>query len=279
MTYFCKIFKFVYYINLATDLTNKVIQYLESQQLMGTTLYIDEIISITGNPEITIQEQIYNGSVPINENVDFTERNELIDNIVPDNGLWKHAQTLIEFHTIAKDCLKCGLGQTRKNFVFGSGNPEANIMIIGEAPGADEDEQGLPFVGRAGQLLSKIIESIGLTREDVYICNIVKCRPPKNRAPISDEVDSCLPYLLKQIDIIKPVYIVALGATAVESLTNTKVRMADTRGKLLEFHGIKMLVTYHPAALLYNPNLKRDVWEDMKFLKKLLDEHLNNIKD
>jgi DNA polymerase len=264
---------------LASDLTNKVIQYLESQQLMGTTLYIDEIIAIPGIANVTIQENISTESVPIHENVDLTERNELIDNIIPDNGLWKQAQTLTEFHSLAKDCLKCGLGQTRKNFVFGSGNPKADIMIIGEAPGADEDEQGLPFVGRAGQLLSKIIESIDLTRDDVYICNIVKCRPPKNRAPVSDEVDSCLPYLLKQIDIIKPAYILALGATAVESLTNTKVRMADTRGKLLEFHGIKMLVTYHPAALLYNPNLKRDVWEDMKYLKKLLYEQLNDIAD
>lgn len=259
-----------------SELANKVIQYLESQQLMGTTLYFDEIIPISYETDEVKEEINILDNEMRKENI-ISEETGLIDKIIPDNGLWQQTKTLIDFQNASKDCLKCRLGQTRKNFVFGSGNPEADIMIIGEAPGADEDEQGLPFVGRAGQLLTKIIESIGLTREDVYICNIVKCRPPKNRAPIGDEVDSCLPYLLKQIDIIKPMFLVALGATAVESLTNTKVKMAETRGKLLEFHGIKMLVTYHPAALLYNPNLKRDVWEDMKFLKRLIEEYKNGI--
>lgn len=146
-------------------------------------------------------------------------------------------------------------------------------MVIGEAPGKDEDEKGLPFVGRAGQLLTKIIESIDLKREDVYIANICKCRPPNNRAPLRDEVDKCIPFLHKQIEIIKPAFILALGATAVNSLTGEKPIMAEARGKLTEFHGVKMLITYHPAALLYNPNLKRDVWEDMKLLKKLYLEY------
>jgi uracil-DNA glycosylase len=203
-----------------------------------------------------------------------TEESMIKTNVEKDDS-WKNALTIAELNDKIKGCLNCQLGHTRKNFVFGSGNPDADIMVIGEAPGADEDEQGLPFVGRAGQLLTKILESINLSRDEVFICNIIKCRPPSNRRPEASEVAECMPYLLKQIDLIKPVFIIALGATAVESLLNLKGKMGDLRGKFLDFHGIKTLVTYHPAALLRNPNWKRDVWEDVKFLRRMYDEYLS----
>lgn len=220
---------------------------------------------------------ISESSNQINEQISKTQKmtkNKSNDNTAQST----EPQSLEVFKDSIKDCLNCPLGYTRKNFVFGSGNPNADIMVIGEAPGADEDEQGLPFVGRAGQLLTKILESINLGRDQVYICNIIKCRPPENRRPSPEEVNECLPYLLKQIEIIKPVFILALGATAVESLLNTKVRMGDVRGKFTEFHDVKMLITYHPAALLRNPNLKRDVWEDVKFLRRMYDEYLQSLE-
>ena len=190
---------------------------------------------------------------------------------------WHDAQNTTVLNDLIKDCRNCRLGATRKNFVFGSGNHNADIMVIGEAPGADEDAQGLPFVGKAGQLLTKILESINLKRDEVFICNIIKCRPPENRRPMSDEVAECLPYLLKQIELIKPMFILALGATAVESLMGIKGKMADIRGRLIDFHGVQTLVTYPPAALLYNNALKRDVWEDVKFLRRLYDDYLKSV--
>ncbi|MDD3125363.1 MAG: uracil-DNA glycosylase [Candidatus Kapabacteria bacterium] len=168
--------------------------------------------------------------------------------------------------------MACPLGKTRRNFVFGTGNPNADILIIGEGPGAEEDAQGKPFVGRSGQLLTKIIEAIKFTRDEVFIANIVKCRPPENRRPEVNEIDACEPYLKRQIDLIKPQFILALGLTAVDTLFKKKHKMGDIRGKLQNYHGIPTLATYHPAALLRNPNLKRDTWEDVKFLRRLYDE-------
>lgn len=190
------------------------------------------------------------------------------------NPNWIKSENLVVLNDNIKNCLSCGLGLGRTNFVFGSGNPKAKIMIIGEAPGADEDAEGLPFVGRAGQLLTKIIESIQLTRDEVYIANIIKCRPPNNRRPNEEEVKECEPYLLKQIDIINPEFILALGLTAVDTLTKSKNKMQDVRGNILNYHGRKLLVTYHPAALLRNPNWKRFVWEDVKNLRRMYDEYL-----
>ncbi len=187
---------------------------------------------------------------------------------------WQNSNSIDELHLKINNCMECKLGKTRKNFVFGSGNPNADIMVIGEAPGADEDEQGLPFVGRAGQLLTKILESISLSREEVYIANIAKCRPPNNRRPEKEETDKCEPYLLKQIELIKPEFILSLGLTSVDTLLKKTHKMADVRGKLLDYHGTKMIVTYHPAALLRNPNWKKFVWEDVKFLRRLYDEYL-----
>lgn len=184
---------------------------------------------------------------------------------------WAATTTLTELNEQICTCMQCPLGHTRTNFVFGSGNPNADIMIVGEAPGADEDEQGLPFVGRAGQLLTKILEAISLPREEVYICNILKCRPPNNRKPLVGETDQCEPYLWKQIEIVQPKLILALGLTAANTLLKNKESMTNLRGKIHDYHGIRTLVTYHPAALLRNPEWKKYAWDDVKLLRNLYD--------
>jgi len=163
------------------------------------------------------------------------------------------------------ECQLCPLGKTRLKFVFGSGDPAAEVVFVGEAPGADEDEQGLPFVGRAGQLLTKIIESTKVwKREDVFICNVLKCRPPGNRAPLPEEVESCRPHLEAQLKIIQPRMIMALGASAAQALLHTKEAVGKLRGRWHDLDGVPLRVTYHPAALLRTEAYKKDVWEDMK---------------
>jgi len=169
------------------------------------------------------------------------------------------------------NCQKCGLAKTRASVVFGSGNTNADLMFIGEAPGAEEDRQGVPFVGSAGQLLTRMIEAMGLTREDVYITNIIKCRPPNNRDPKPDEIDECQPYLLQQIDLIAPVVICTLGRFAAQALLQTTESMGRLRGKIFEYQGAKLVPTYHPAALLRNAHWKRPAWEDLKLVRKLYD--------
>jgi uracil-DNA glycosylase len=177
------------------------------------------------------------------------------------------AMELTAFDLDICGCQKCPLGATRKNFVFGSGNPQAKIMFIGEAPGADEDEQGLPFVGRAGQLLTKIIESTQTwKRSDVFICNVLKCRPPGNRTPLPEEVEQCRPYLEEQIQIIKPKLIMALGASAAQAVLRTTESVGKLRNRWHDHNGIPLRVTYHPAALLRFDGYKKDVWQDMKEL-------------
>jgi DNA polymerase len=170
----------------------------------------------------------------------------------------------------AEACTKCRLAGTRTHVVFGVGNPNADLMFVGEAPGRDEDVQGEPFVGRAGQLLTKIIEAIELKREDVYIANVIKCRPPQNRNPEPDEVDTCEPFLFRQIDVIRPKVIVALGTFAARALLRTLEPISRLRGRVFEYRGAKLIPTFHPAYLLRNPASKREVWEDMKLVKKLL---------
>ncbi len=168
-------------------------------------------------------------------------------------------------------CKNCDLHKTRHNVVFGSGNPKANLMFIGEAPGEDEDLQGLPFVGRAGQLLTKIIEAMGFKRQDVYIANILKCRPPNNRMPLPAEILACEDNLKAQIDTIKPRVICALGKFASQTLLkDTRTTISALRGKFQEYNGIKVMPTFHPAYLLRNPQDKILVWEDMKKIKKAL---------
>ncbi|HEX6101039.1 MAG TPA: uracil-DNA glycosylase [Thermoanaerobaculia bacterium] len=162
------------------------------------------------------------------------------------------------------DCTRCRLAGSRKNVVFGVGNPNADLMFIGEAPGRDEDEQGEPFVGRAGQLLTDIIKAMKLTRDDVYIANVIKCRPPENRNPEADELDACRPFIRRQVELIKPKVIVTLGRFGLQSLTEKGYGISAVRGKWLEYNGIKLMPTYHPAYLLRNPAAKKDVWADMK---------------
>jgi DNA polymerase len=176
------------------------------------------------------------------------------------------------------DCQRCKLARGRKTIVFGQGNPRARLMFVGEAPGADEDEQGLAFVGRAGQLLTKIIEAIGLRREDVFIANVLKCRPPQNRNPETDEILSCQPFLERQIETIRPIVLVGLGKFAAQWLLKTAEPITRLRGRLGDYPAagaagpIKVMATYHPAYLLRNPGAKKDVWEDMKVVRDLLKE-------
>jgi uracil-DNA glycosylase family 4 len=172
---------------------------------------------------------------------------------------------------IGPDCSRCKLHTLgRKQIVFGVGNPNADLMFVGEAPGADEDIQGEPFVGRAGQLLTKIIEAINLRREDVYIANVIKCRPPENRNPEPDEVEQCEPFLFRQIDVIKPKVIVALGKFAAQCLLKTADPISRIRGREYRYRDAILMPTYHPAYLLRNPSSKREVWEDMKRVRELL---------
>jgi DNA polymerase len=181
-------------------------------------------------------------------------------------------ETLEAIRADLGDCRRCKLHPGRNTIVFGSGNPKAAVVFVGEGPGAEEDAQGLPFVGRAGQLLTEMINNsaaklnVPLRREQVYICNVLKCRPPANRTPEKDECDACLPFLLRQLDAIRPRVIVALGATAARALLDTSEAMAKLRGRWFEFRGARLLVTYHPAYLLRDPSKKREAWEDMQML-------------
>ncbi len=169
------------------------------------------------------------------------------------------------------DCTRCPLHKHgRKQIVFGVGNPKADLMFIGEAPGADEDQQGEPFVGRAGQLLNNMIKAMGLRREDVYIANIIKCRPPGNRTPERDECETCSPFLMRQISAIKPKAIVALGAVAAKTLLAINAPMSEFRGRWFDFRGTKLAVTYHPAFLLRDPRQKKETWKDLQMVMKEL---------
>jgi DNA polymerase len=215
----------------------------------------------------------------------FLQQNDLFGNIIyvetdvkkksnhthdismPTNEPWAESEDLVDLDKLINKCLKCGLGNTRTNFVFGVGNPKADVMFVGEAPGADEDAQGEPFVGRAGQLLNKILAAVELKREDVYICNILKCRPPNNRDPEPTEMELCTPYLYKQISLIQPKFIICLGRIAAQWLLQTNGTLGSMREKIHDFRGTKLIVTYHPAALLRNPNWKRPAWEDMKMFR------------
>ncbi|MFH1411736.1 MAG: uracil-DNA glycosylase [Candidatus Omnitrophota bacterium] len=178
--------------------------------------------------------------------------------------------SLVEIEKKIKKCRKCELAKTRTNTVPGEGDPNARLMFIGEAPGADEDAQGRPFIGRAGQLLTKIIESIGLKREDVFIANILKCRPPGNRNPLPTEMAACASYLKAQIEAVRPEVICALGKFAAQTLLNTETPISKLRGEFYEYQGVKFMPTYHPAYLLRNQSGKKDVWDDMKKIAKEL---------
>jgi DNA polymerase len=230
-----------------TDLERYLVQ---QQEILGSVLFVDAQKVIVSPEQSTESEK----------------------SIMSINTAWQSVETLPILHEHIHTCMECRLGSTRNSFVFGSGNPNADILIIGEAPGADEDSQGLPFVGAAGKLLTKILEAINLSRDEVYIANIIKCRPPENRRPEKDEIAQCEPYLQKQIELIKPAFILALGLTAVNTLFKKNHQMQDIRGKVMNYHGVSLLATYHPAALLRNPNWKKPAWEDVQLLRSMYDE-------
>jgi len=173
-------------------------------------------------------------------------------------------ETLLKVREDLGECARCKLHKTRNKIVFGDGSAKAQLVFVGEGPGADEDAQGLPFVGRAGKLLTQMIEAMGLQRSDVYICNVVKCRPPGNRQPEPDEVEKCSPFLFRQLDVLQPKVIVCLGATAAQTLLQTNLGISHFRGQWMDFRGYRLLATYHPAYLLRNPAAKGDVWKDLQ---------------
>ena len=188
----------------------------------------------------------------------FESMNRIIDDSLP------------KIFTDIGDCTRCKLHRGRTKLVFGDGNPKADLVFVGEGPGRDEDAQGLPFVGRAGKLLTQMIEAMGLQRKDVYICNVVKCRPPENRTPEKDEVETCSPFLLRQLDSIAPKVIVCLGSVAAQTLLQTNRGISHFRGEWLEFRGRKLMATYHPAYLLRNPGAKGEVWKDLQKVMAVL---------
>ncbi len=196
-------------------------------------------------------------SIPVSENI-------------PEKVTQSEILTLEEVRKELGDCKRCKLHLGRKTIVFGEGNERATLMLVGEGPGYDEDVQGRPFVGKAGQLLTKILQSINLPREEVYIANIIKCRPPQNRNPEPDEIQSCHPFLMKQIGVIQPKIICALGTFSAQTLLQTDTKITALRGKLFDLEGIIVIPTYHPAFLLRNPDKKREVWEDMKKIAELI---------
>ena len=186
-----------------------------------------------------------------------------IANRIPDDNLLKVREDL-------GDCTRCKLHRTRHTIVFADGNPKAELVFVGEGPGHDEDMQGLPFVGRAGKLLNQMIEAMGLQRKDVYICNVVKCRPPENRLPERDEIEQCSPFLLRQLDVIAPKVVVCLGACAAQTLLQTNRGISHFRGQWLDFRGHRLMATYHPAYLLRNPAAKGEVWKDLQKVMSVL---------
>ncbi len=231
---------------------------MQEQDLFGSTLYPE---SPKAGPPKTVPPVVRDDAASVSETP------------YP-NEPWTSAGSLKELNEQICNCMKCPLGATRTKFVFGVGNPNAKVVVVGEAPGADEDAQGEPFVGRAGQLLNKILEAINFKRDEVFICNILKCRPPNNRDPLPEEVGQCEPYLWKQLEILHPMMILAVGRIAGQTLLKTTRGLGELRGKVHLYHGIPMVVTYHPAALLRNPNWKRPTWEDVQMFRAMYDGKL-----
>jgi len=201
-------------------------------------------------PSVPVRRAESDAGDSVTEKIDMTS-SETLDAIRQDLG----------------DCQRCHLAGGRTNIVYGAGNPRARLVFVGEAPGSEEDRQGLPFVGRAGQLLTKIIESIGLTRDDVYICNVLKCRPPGNRNPEPAEVEACSPFLKRQLQSIHPDIVCCLGTFAAQTVLGMKVPISKLRGEFHQIDGIRYIATFHPAYLLRNPEKKREVWDDMKKIR------------
>lgn len=253
---------------LTKEKQNLINILLDQMEIFGDDLFIpkNELLSTKQNKTYSSENQV----LKISEK----EENFLFES---ENDFWSDSKDLNELYSKINTCTKCVLHKNRTNFVFGSGNPNADVMVIGEGPGAEEDKQGLPFVGRAGMLLTDILKAIKFDRDEVYIANIVKCRPPDNRTPFQEEMDTCLPYLKKQIELIQPKLILCLGLTAAKGLLGKKDSLASLRGKIFNYNNsIKVMVTFHPAALLRNPNWKKDCWKDVQEFRKLYDEIISN---
>lgn len=248
----------------------KIIEALKDQRdIFGDYLFEEKSIKskLKSTQPITKYKEVAKKPSIVRESI--KDSSQLFEDI---NADWKKAQTLEDLNKMISNCVKCVLHKGRNNFVFGSGNPNADVMVIGEGPGAEEDKQGLPFVGRAGQLLTDILKAIKFNRDEVYIANIVKCRPPDNRTPLPEEMETCIPYLAKQIELIQPKLILCLGLTAAKGLLKKKESLTALRGQVFDYNGIKTMVTFHPAALLRNPNWKKDCWVDVQKFRKLYDE-------
>jgi DNA polymerase len=259
--------------NILSDIQSALRQ---ERELFGPTLYTEPVVPHHDHHQDTMAPR---KKVPVVDTGADLFGLPTPSGVTPDEQLlpypgepWVDAAELSDLNSRICSCLKCPLGSTRIKFVFGVGNPNADIVFVGEAPGADEDAQGEPFVGRAGQLLNKILEAIHFKRDEVYICNILKCRPPNNREPQPDEIEQCEPYLWKQLELLQPKIIVCLGRVAGQTLLRSTQSLGDLRGKVHTYRGIKLVVTYHPAALLRNPNWKKPTWEDMQWIRKMHDE-------
>ncbi len=243
------------------SIKDEIIESLNNQkEIFGDDLYTSIKLS-----EIKYQKEV---KTTVKQSDNKKPKSEKVYSI----SQFEHINNLDDFNNEINSCQMCGLGETRNQFVFGVGNPNADLMLIGEAPGAEEDKQGIPFVGRAGKLLTDILKAINFDREDIYIANILKCRPPNNRDPKPSERELCKPYLYKQIDLIKPKIILCLGKIASNVMLNNNESLTKMRGSVHEINGVKTMVTYHPAALLRNPNWKKPTWEDVQKLRKLYDE-------
>jgi uracil-DNA glycosylase family 4 len=238
---------------------------------MAENNLLDEYINILTSVKSYVEDEIESG---------FNEVSSTDQIKMPTNSLSNSAgqQSEMAFNTMddirkaVEECQKCPLYRTRTNIVFGSGNENAKLVFVGEAPGQDEDQQGKPFVGKAGQKLTQIINAMGLSRDEVYITNVLKCRPPNNRNPIPHEIEACEPFLIAQLQIIKPKIICALGTFAAQTLLKTDQPISKLRGRFQTYQGIKLMPTYHPAFLLRSPKYKKDVWEDVQKVKAEYDK-------
>ena len=249
-------------------------QYLEQQRLLGGNSVILE--------GARSREQ---GAAPAPATAPSSENSPAPRSLLPPPGLSfdppssdlfaadpiQQTRTLADVAALIAPCIRCKLCEGRTRTVPGEGPADARLIVVGEGPGKTEDATGRPFVGRAGELLTKILGAIALPREQVYICNVVKCRPPDNRLPQYDEIAACVPYLYRQIELVKPKAILAMGGTAAQTLLNTKQSLGALRNQVHRFRGIPLIVTYHPAALLRNPNWKRPTWDDVRIVRRLLD--------
>lgn len=253
------------------DLIDKIIFKLEEYKNSNIKIYSSELKSYKEYINSEFKNDMPDFKDLIIEDTDENSIKETVKEYM-NKDKWKSAESLDQLYDMICDCKKCDLWKTRTNFVFGSGNKNADLVIIGEAPGADEDKQGLPFVGRAGKLLTQILEAINFKREEVYICNVLKSRPPENRNPTPEEIKHCEPYLEKQLELIKPKMLLCLGTFAAQTLLKSKEALGKLRGKFHTYKNIPLLVTYHPAALLRNPNWKKPTWEDVQLLRKEFDK-------